>query len=111
MDIFRDLGDQGGEAEALIETGAVQLAQGDPLQARLCYQRALELARATGTRLEEARAVEGTGKCAAQVGDASTAGAALQQALEIYQRLGAADAPRLAAELEASRDHGPRMRV
>ncbi len=101
MNIFRHLGAQGGQAEALIETGAVHLARGDPQQARLSYQHALELARATGARLEEARALEGTGKCAARVGDA-TAGIALRQALEIYQRLGAADGPRLAAELDSS---------
>jgi hypothetical protein len=82
----------------------VHLAQGDPLQARPCYQRALELARTTGARLEEARALEGIGKCAAPIGGAGTADSGLRQALEIYQRLGVADAARLAAEMGASRN-------
>jgi DNA-binding SARP family transcriptional activator len=99
LDIFDDLGDQGGEAEALNEIGAVGLAQADPLRARACYQRAHELARATGSQLEEAHALEGIGKCGKQTYDASTADGALRQALEIYQRLGAADAARLNAEM------------
>jgi DNA-binding SARP family transcriptional activator len=99
LDIFQRIGDQGGEAEALNETGAVRLAQADPGRARTCYQRALTLARAIGARLEEARALEGIGKCAGQLGDADPAAGALRQALEIYQRLGAGDAGRLAAEL------------
>jgi DNA-binding SARP family transcriptional activator/tetratricopeptide (TPR) repeat protein len=103
LSIFRDIGDRGGEAGALIETGATCLAQDDPFEARACYQAALELACATGAQLEEARALEGIGKCAAQLGDASGAESALQQALEIYQRLGAADATRLAAEMDATR--------
>jgi DNA-binding SARP family transcriptional activator/tetratricopeptide (TPR) repeat protein len=102
LSIFRDIGDRGGEAGALIETGATRLAQGDPLEARACYQAALELACATGAQLEEARALEGIGKCAAQIRDADGAQSALQQALAIYQRLGAADAARLAAELGLS---------
>jgi DNA-binding SARP family transcriptional activator len=104
LDLYRHLGDQGGEAEALIETGMVHLAQGDPLQARPCYQRALELARTTGAQLEEGHALEGIGKCAAQISDAGTADSGLRQALEIYQRLGVADAARLAAEMGASRN-------
>jgi tetratricopeptide (TPR) repeat protein len=102
LDIFRQLGDQGGQAEALNETGSVRLAQADPLRALACFQRGLELARTTGSRLQKARALEGLGKCAAQASNASTADSALRQALEIYQRLGAADAARLSAELDGS---------
>jgi DNA-binding SARP family transcriptional activator len=120
LDLFSQLGDQGGESEALNETGTVRLAQADPLHARVCFQRALELARATGARLHEARALEGLGRCAAHPCEASAAGSALRaqapavrsadvnpqtvlrQALEIYQRLGAADAARLGAELDAA---------
>ncbi|HEY1616533.1 MAG TPA: BTAD domain-containing putative transcriptional regulator [Streptosporangiaceae bacterium] len=98
LGIFQGIGDQGGEAEALNETGRARLAQADTLRARACHQRALNLARASGARLEEARALEGIGRCRARLRDTSAAGP-LRQALEIYQRLGAADAAGLAAEL------------
>ena len=100
LGIFRQIGDRGGEAAALIETGTVLLAQGDPLQAGACYQPALELARATGAQLEEGRALEGIGKCAAMLGKADAADGVLRQALEIYVRLGAGDAARLAEEMD-----------
>jgi DNA-binding SARP family transcriptional activator len=99
---YRDIGDQHGEAEALNQAGAVHLTRGDPQQARACYRSALEIARNIDNQLEEARALEGTGKCTAMLSTADTADSALQQALEIYQRLGTADAARLAAEMNAS---------
>ncbi len=102
LGIFQDIGDQGGETEALNEAGRARLAQADPLEARACHQRALKLARASGARLEEARALEGIGKCRARLRDAGAGTGALRQALEIYQRLGAADAAGLAAELLAA---------
>lgn len=100
--IYRDIGDRLGETEALNQAGAVHLTRGDPERARACYRSALDIARNIDNQLEEARALEGTGKCAAMLSTAATADGALQQALVIYQRLGAADAARLAAEMNAS---------
>jgi DNA-binding SARP family transcriptional activator len=99
---YRDIGDQLGEAEALNQAGAVHLTGGDPQQARACYRSALEIARNIDNKLEEARALEGTGKCTAMLSTADTADSTLRQALQIYQRLGAADAARLATEINAS---------
>ena len=82
-----------------IATGAMHLTRGDPQQARTHYQRALQLARTLGSQLEEARALEGIGKCAAATPATNPADNTLRQALEIYQRIGAADATRLAAEI------------
>jgi tetratricopeptide (TPR) repeat protein len=100
--IYRDIGDRLGEAEALNQAGAVHLTRGDQQQARACYRSALEIARNIDNQLEEARALEGTGKCTATLPTTDTADGALQQALDIYQRLGAADAARLAAEMNLS---------
>jgi hypothetical protein len=49
--------------------------------------------------LEEARALEGAARCALSTGRAAAAAVGLRQALKIYQRLGAAAAVRLAADL------------
>jgi DNA-binding SARP family transcriptional activator/tetratricopeptide (TPR) repeat protein len=100
LDTYRDIGHRSGEAEALNETGMLRLAQGDTQQARASYLRALELTRAIGGKLEEARALEGIGKCAATPPAAGPPHEALRQALEIYRRIGAAEATRLAAELD-----------
>ncbi len=100
LEIFRDLGDRLGEAGALNRTGTMHLSSGDPRQARAQYRRALELARTIGSRLEEARALEGIGKCARTILSPGAANDALREALQIYQLLGAADAVRLAAEVD-----------
>lgn len=99
MDICRSIGDRLGEAEALNHLGSLHFARGLPDLAYPYYLRALELARLIGSRLEEARALEGTGKCARRISSADTAEDTLRNALEIYQDIGAADAPRLAAEM------------
>jgi tetratricopeptide (TPR) repeat protein len=98
LGISRSLGYRLGEAEALNQTAAMHLACGDPRQARACHQRALDIAAAIGSPLEQARALEGIGKCAAMT--CVTGTGALRQALEIYRRIGAAAAVRLAAELD-----------
>jgi DNA-binding SARP family transcriptional activator/tetratricopeptide (TPR) repeat protein len=105
---YREIGNRLGEAEAMNLIAAMHLVSGSPQRARAQYQRALELARAIGSQLEEAHALEGIGRCAAPppppaASTASTGRDALRQALEIYQRIGAADAPRLAAELAGPR--------
>jgi tetratricopeptide (TPR) repeat protein len=98
LGIYRDLGIPAGEAQVLNRIGALHLARGDAQQAQACHQAALKVARAVGSRLEEARALEGLGQ-----GTRATAAAdrALRAALELYRRIGAADAARLAADLDA----------
>jgi tetratricopeptide (TPR) repeat protein len=46
LDIYRDLGGRGGEAEALNERGTLHRVSGELAQAQGCHQQALELARA-----------------------------------------------------------------
>ena len=101
LGIFRDLGDRGGEAEALNERGTLHRLSGDLAEAEGCHQQALELARAIASSRDEAQALAGLGRCALVVGHTTQAGVLLRQALEIFQRIGAAEAPDLLAELDA----------
>ena len=101
LGIFRDLGDRGGEAEALNERGTLHRLSGDLAEAEGCHQQALDLARAIASSRDEAHALAGLGRCALAVGHATQAGVLLRQALEIFQRIGAAEAPDLLAELDA----------
>jgi DNA-binding SARP family transcriptional activator/tetratricopeptide (TPR) repeat protein len=101
LGIYRDLGNRGGEAEALNEIGTLHRVSGDVARAERSHQQALQLARAIASALDEASALAGLGRCASAAGHAPQAGVLLRQALEIFQRIGAAEAPDLAAELDA----------
>jgi tetratricopeptide (TPR) repeat protein/DNA-binding XRE family transcriptional regulator len=100
LGIYRDLGDRGGEAEALNKKGTLHQVSGDLAQAEACHQQGLDLARAIASPSDEAHALAGLGRCALAAGHATRAGVLLQQALEIFQRIGAAEAPALLAELD-----------
>ena len=101
LGIYRDIGDRGGEAAALNKRGALHRVSGDLAQAEGCHQQALELAREIASSWDEAHALAGLGRCALAAGHATQAGVLLRRALEIFQRIGAADAPDLLAELDA----------
>jgi Tfp pilus assembly protein PilF len=79
--------------------GTLRLRTGDPSAALACHRSALDVARAVSSPLEEARALEGAGRCALSAGRAPAAAVGLRQALKIYQRIGAAEAAGLAADL------------
>jgi DNA-binding SARP family transcriptional activator/tetratricopeptide (TPR) repeat protein len=99
--VLREIGDRGAESEALTETGALHLARGEPGPARDCYRQALDLARAVGSPWDEARALAGLAYCDRADGQLGPAAAGLRQARQIFERIGAADAAGLAAELAA----------
>jgi tetratricopeptide (TPR) repeat protein/transcriptional regulator with XRE-family HTH domain len=101
LGIYRDLGDRGGLAETLNARGTLHRVSGELTQAEGCHQQAMELARAVDSSTDEAHALAGLGRCAMAAGHAVQAGVLLRQALEIFQRLGAADAADLLAELAA----------
>ena len=63
--------------------------------------RPLELAREIASSWDEAHALAGLGRCDLAAGHATQAQVLLRQALEIFQRIGAAEAPDLLAELDA----------
>jgi tetratricopeptide (TPR) repeat protein len=101
LGICRDLGDRGGEAEVLNERGTLHRVCGELAGAEGCHRQALELARAIASSWDEAHALAGLGRCALAGGHATQAGVLLRQALEIFQRIGAAEAPDVLAELDA----------
>ena len=104
---YRDLGDRGGEVEALNETGTLHQATGNLHQARSCHQQALDLAHQIGSSWDEAHARAGLGRCALGAGDTAEAAGSLRQALAIFQQIGAVEAADVSAELEALADARP----
>jgi tetratricopeptide (TPR) repeat protein len=107
LGIYRDIGDRGGEAEALNERGMLYRVSGDRTQAEGCHRQALDLARAIATSRDEAHALAGLGRCALAAGHTGEAEDMLRQALEIFQRIGAAEAAEVSAELESLNDTRP----
>jgi tetratricopeptide (TPR) repeat protein/transcriptional regulator with XRE-family HTH domain len=95
------IGDRQTHAEALNVTGTLRRAQGNIGQARACHRQALRLARAITSPWNEADALAGLGRCAQALGRTAEAREHLRQALEIFQRIGAAEATRVCAELDA----------
>jgi tetratricopeptide (TPR) repeat protein/transcriptional regulator with XRE-family HTH domain len=101
LDIYREIGDRGGQAETLNNKGTLHRVSGDLPQAEEHHQRALELARSISGFWDEAHALAGLGRCAMAAGHAAQAEVLLRQALEIFERIGAAEAPELLAEIDA----------
>ena len=77
------------------------MTRGDLSQARSCHQQALDIARQIGSPGGEATALAGLARCDRAVGHAAAAETGLRQALAIFQRTGAAESARVAAELSA----------
>jgi hypothetical protein len=80
---------------------ALSRIRGDLGQACSSHQQALGLARLLGIALEEAHALAGLGRCARAAGRTVEAEDGLRQALAILQRIGAAEAADVSAELDA----------
>ena len=70
--------------------------------AKGCHQQALEQARAIASPLTEAHALAGLGRCALAAGHTEQAADMLRKALEIFERIGAAEAADVSAELDAA---------
>ncbi len=107
LDIRRDLGDRGGEAEGLNEVGTLHRVRGDLGRAGVCHRQALNLAREIDSSWDEAHALVGLGRCALATNRTADAEADLRQAMGIFQRIGAAEATSVAAELEALTEAEP----
>ena len=101
LGILRDIGDRPGETEFLNEAGTLHRICGDLRQARSCHQQALKLARQIRSPWDKAHALAGLARCALATGRAADAQADLRQAQEIFQRIGAAEAADVSAELDA----------
>ncbi len=108
LDICRDAGFRGGElSEALDEAGTLHRVSGELSRAVDCHREALDAARERGSVRDEACALAGLARCALVAGRTADAIAGLRQAQEIFQRIGAAEAADVTAELEALTGAGP----
>jgi tetratricopeptide (TPR) repeat protein len=101
LGIYRSTGYRHGEAEVLNEVGALNRICGDLDRAGASHRQARDLAREIASSAEEAHALAGLGRCAQAAGHTANAEASLRQAQEIFQRIGAAEAASVAAELNA----------
>jgi DNA-binding SARP family transcriptional activator/tetratricopeptide (TPR) repeat protein len=97
----RALGDRGSEVSVLNEVGTLHRVCADHDRAAACHRQALDLALEIHSSWDEAGALAGLGRCALAAGRTADAAASLRQAREIFQRIGAAEAVGLAAELRA----------
>jgi hypothetical protein len=71
------------------------------VRAGASHRRALDLAREIESGWDEAHAQAGLGRCALAAGSIADARVGLRQAREIFQRIGAAEAAGVTAELDA----------
>jgi tetratricopeptide (TPR) repeat protein len=99
--IYRRLGSRLGQAEVMNHRATLFLQWGDTSQAMTQYEAARRLALAAHSPLEEAHALEGMARCALRQENQDGAGALLREALAIYQRIGAPEVVRTAAQLKA----------
>lgn len=95
---LRELGDQAGAAEALIDIGKLRFQTRAFDDALENFAEALECAREIGSQLEQAHALEGIAQCRIGLGDAGGL-AELREAIDIYGRIGAPEATSAAAYL------------
>jgi tetratricopeptide (TPR) repeat protein len=99
-ELFGD--DRACRAETLYHLGQVELGRPDPDSGRRYLERALDLARAIGARLQEAHIQVAIGRGALMAGRNPEAGQALHVASDIFAELGIRESPDLiAARLEA----------
>ena len=101
MGTYHDIGNLHGEVTVLNESGTLNRTRGDLRQAWSCHQQALDLACQIGSSWDEAEALAGLGRCALAAGRTAEAEAGLRQALAHFQRIGAAEAAAVSAELDA----------
>jgi tetratricopeptide (TPR) repeat protein len=102
--MYRGIGDRGGEAEALNELGTLHRVSGELGRALACHQEALDLAREIRSSWDEAHALAGLGRCELDAGHTPDGKIGLSRARDIFQRIGAAEATTIAAELNALAD-------
>ena len=95
LQLYRDLGDRSGEAEALNNIADMARASATPAEARPYYDRALALAVTIAAQHEQARALEGLGLCQISDGQPQQGRDLLRQALTVYQRIGSPQARNL----------------
>jgi tetratricopeptide (TPR) repeat protein len=88
LELYRDLGDQAGQAGAVGVLGFLYWRAGDYPTATECYQQELTLSRSLGDRVGQADALNGLGLVQQDTGDYRSAAASQRQTLELYRDLG-----------------------
>jgi tetratricopeptide (TPR) repeat protein/transcriptional regulator with XRE-family HTH domain len=101
LGISREIGNPDAEVTAHNESATLNRIRGDLGRACSSHQQALHLARQLGIVLEEAHALAGLGRCARAADRTPEAEDRLRHALAILQRIGAAEAADVSAELDA----------
>jgi tetratricopeptide (TPR) repeat protein len=101
MSTYHDIGNLHGEVTIFNESGTLSRIRGDLRQAWSCHQQALDLARQIGSAWDEAEALADLGRCARDADRTAEAETRLRHALAIFQRIGAAEAADVSAELDA----------
>jgi lipopolysaccharide biosynthesis regulator YciM len=85
----------------LNELGTLHRHRGDVAEAARCHHAALSVAQEIDSAWDEAHAVAGLARCDLATGQSADGESKLRQAHEIFQRMGAAETPGVAAELAA----------
>ena len=88
LELYRDLGDQAGQAAALTAIGFLHMTTDHYPDAAAAQRQALELFRDLGHRRGQGDALNGLGTVHRYTGDYPAAAACHRQALEIYRDLG-----------------------
>jgi tetratricopeptide (TPR) repeat protein len=88
LDVYRDLGNRLGEANALDDLGVTRRLTGDYTGAAQVLEQALDVYRDLGERLGEANALDSLGIVQWLTGDYQDAAQAFETALHIYRDLG-----------------------
>jgi tetratricopeptide (TPR) repeat protein len=101
LGVVRGLAQRSGEVEILNELGALHRVKGSVAEAVRCHRAALQVAQEIDCAWDEAHAVAGLARCDLAAGQRADGEARLRQAHEMFQRIGAAETPGLAAELAA----------
>ncbi|MFI5908388.1 tetratricopeptide repeat protein [Dactylosporangium sp. NPDC051541] len=101
LELNRGIGNRSGEAMVLNELGAVYRLNGFVERAATAHRQALELARGVPSPWDQAQSLAGIGRCAVARGRRRAAKAQLREALDILQRISAAEAAEVAADLGA----------
>ncbi|RMG47372.1 MAG: CHAT domain-containing protein [Acidobacteria bacterium] len=86
LDMYRELGDRAGEAEALIERGLIALQRRQFQKAKDDLHRAVEMAHTVGDVILQARANEHLGQVYAAVNETSPAIMTIERALSLYEQ-------------------------
>ncbi len=99
LELYHDLGDRHGQAEAAINLGELRSVSPAHDDAHGYYAQALSIARDISAPVQEARALEGIGRFHIQEGNLHQGATHLRQALAIYRRIGAPEARRVETTL------------